>query len=221
MRVVVAGGHGQIGLRLLRLLDGGGHAAVGLVRNPDHVADIEQFGAAAVVVDLETDDVARVAEAIRGSDAVVFAAGSGPGSGVARKRTMDRDGAVLLADAAVAGGVRRFLLVSSINAIRPGDEGYDDEPGEGDVFGVYLRAKGTAEAAVLDRDLDVVVLRPGRLTDSPGTGLVRLAASVPRGDVPRDDVAAVLLALLDAGTVDATVELVSGETEITAAVGTA
>lgn len=218
MRVVVAGGHGKIGLRLLRLLARGGHDPVGLVRNPDHVGDLEEAGASAVVVDLEDADVARVAEAVNGADAVVFAAGSGPGSGVARKLTMDRDGAVLLADAAVDRGVRRFLLVSSVNAVLPGDEGYDDEPDEDDVFATYLRAKGAAEAAVRVRDLDVVVLRPGRLTDDPGTGRVRFERSVDRGDVPRDDVAAVLLAMLEAGTVDATAELVSGETEITAAV---
>lgn len=219
MRVVVAGGHGLVGLRLLRLAAAAAHDAVGLVRNPGQVGELDDAGARALVVDLEHAGVDEVTGAVAGADAVVFAAGAGAGSGAARKVSMDRDGAVLLADAAVAGRVPRLLLVSSMNALAPDDEGYHDRVDEGDVFGTYLRAKGAAEAAVRDRDLDWVVLRPGRLTDKPGTGRVRLDRSVERGDVPRDDVAAVLLALLESSVGKVTLELVSGETDVTTAVG--
>lgn len=214
MRVLIAGGHGQIALRLERLLAGRGDTSVALVRNPDHGADVEAAGAEAVVLDLERASVDELAGYLTGVDAVVFAAGAGPGSGVERKDTVDRGAAVLLADAAARAGVRRYLLVSSMGA------GAEPPAGTDEVFAAYLRAKTSAEHDVRARaGLDVTVLRPGRLTDDAGTGRVTLAPSVTRGDVPRDDVAAVLQALLDTpGTAGATVELVAGDTPVTEAV---
>ncbi len=221
MRVVIAGGHGKIGLRLLERLAAAGHDSVGLVRNAEHVAELQAAGGQGVVLDLEHAALEDVTAAVRGADAVVFAAGSGPGSGAARKLSMDRDGAVLLADAAVAAGVGRYLMVSSMNAEEPADgaAAADALDPDEDVFAVYLRAKGAADAALRRRDLGWLILRPGGLTDEPGRGRVHLAESVPRGDVPRDDVAAVLHALIDAGAVHRTLELVGGDTEIDAAVG--
>ncbi|HSK55316.1 MAG TPA: NAD(P)H-binding protein [Jiangellales bacterium] len=213
MRVVVAGGHGQIALRLERLLAARGDHVVGLVRNPDHVPDLEAVGAAGLVLDLESAAPAEVAAVAQGADAVVFAAGAGPGSGVARKDTVDRAAATLLADAAERAGVRRYLLVSSVGVESP------PPPGTDDVFAAYLRAKAAAEADLVSRDLDWTVLRPGRLTDDPGTGFVQLERRVSRGSVPRDDVAAVLVALLDepasAGLV---LELVLGDVPVAEAV---
>lgn len=221
MRVVVAGGHGAIGLRLLRLLAATGHEPVGLIRNPDHASDLLAAGAEPVQLDLESASLDTVAAALRGADVVVFAAGAGPGSGAARKLTVDRDGAVLLADAAAAAGIRRYLLVSSLGAVEP-EPGEDlpapEDVTDDDVFAVYLRAKGAADAVVASRDLDWVVLRPGHLTDDPGTGRVRLAPAVDRGSVSRDDVAAVLLALAVAPVTRRTVELVAGDTPIDEAV---
>jgi nucleoside-diphosphate-sugar epimerase len=221
MRVVVAGGHGAIGLRLLRLLAEAGHDPVGLIRNPDHAGDLTAVGARPVVLDLESAPLDAVVEELTGADVAVFAAGAGPGSGAARKLTVDRDAAVQFADAAVIAGTRRFLLVSSIGAIDPEpgrDRHLSEEPSDEDVFAVYLRAKGAADAAVAARDLDWVVLRPGQLTNDPGTGLVRLAPTVERGSVSRDDVAAVLLALTQASVNARTVELVTGDVPIDQAV---
>ncbi|MEV4178426.1 SDR family oxidoreductase [Nonomuraea sp. NPDC049709] len=206
MRIIIAGGHGKIALRLAARLKSG---AVGLVRNPAHVADVEATGAEAVVCDLEKaslDDVVRVVE---GADAVVFAAGAGPGSGVPRKDTVDRGASVLLAEAAERAGVRRFIQISSMGAGKP------PAPGSDEVWAAYIKAKTEAEDDLRARDLAWTILRPGRLTDEPGTGLVRLAPEVPRGAVPRDDVAAVIVALLDnPGTAHRTLELVSGDTPV-------
>jgi uncharacterized protein YbjT (DUF2867 family) len=207
MIVAIAGGHGKIGLRLTRLLAERGDSARGLIRNPDHADDVTEAGGEPVVLDLENADVGAVAEAVAGCDAVVFAAGAGPGSGAERKLTMDRDGAVLLAQAAKEAGVDRYLIVSSTGADpgHPGDE----------VFDVYLRAKGEADAAVAASGLDYTIVRPGHLTDDPGTGQVRIAESAQRGQVSRDDVAAVLAAALtEPATVGKTFELVSGENPI-------
>ncbi|MEU2547429.1 SDR family oxidoreductase [Streptomyces roseolus] len=212
MRIVIAGGHGRIALRLERLLSAGGHEAVGLIRRPEQAEDLRAAGAEPVVLDLESASVEEVAEVLRGADAAVFAAGAGPGSGAARKDTVDRDAAVLFADAAERAGVRRFVIVSSMGA----DAGHAGD----EVFDVYLRAKGAADDAVRARPgLDWTVLRPGMLTDDAGTGLVRLEARTGRGPIPRDDVAAVLAELVDApGTAGLTLELVSGSTPVVVAV---
>jgi nucleoside-diphosphate-sugar epimerase len=207
MRVTIAGGHGKIAQHLERQLARAGHDGVGLVRRPDHVADIEATGAEAVVLDLEQAGVDEVAEAISGSDAVVFAAGAGPDSGPDRKWTVDKGAAVLLADAAERAGVRRYLMISSM--------GVDDaDPDSDDVFQVYLRAKKEAEDDLRGRDLDWTIVRPGQLTDEPGTRLVAVG-TLDRGKVAREDVAAVLLAALDASkTVGKTFDLLNGDLEI-------
>ncbi|MFI0940319.1 NAD(P)H-binding protein [Streptomyces sp. NPDC021020] len=213
MRIVIAGGHGQIARRVERLLADRGDHAVGLIRNPDQADDLRAAGAQPVVLDLEATPAESVATALAGADAAVFAAGAGPGSGVDRKQTVDRDAAVLLADAAERAGVRRFLVVSSMGA--DAQSTYED-PG----FQAYLRAKGAADDAVRSRtSLDWTILRPGSLTDDPGTGRVALTASTGRGSVPRDDVAAVLVELLDAPqAAGKTLELIGGSTQIPAAV---
>ena len=213
MRIVLAGAHGQVARRLGRLLSGRGDSVVGIVRNPDHSADLTGDGVSPVVLDLETASVDDVARVLDGADAVVFAAGAGPGSGVARKDTVDRAAAVLLADAAEQTGVRRYLLVSSMGV--DSVAGGRHPAGMDEVFVAYLRAKLAAEQEVLARrGLTTTVLRPGGLTDDPGTGSVTLAPHVQRGRVPRDDVAAVLVALLDADGDGAVLELVGGNTPI-------
>ena len=217
MRIVVAGAHGQVARRLGRLLSGRGDTVVGIVRNPDHAADLTADGVDPVVLDLEAATVDEVAGVVSGADAVVFAAGAGPGSGTARKDTVDRGAAVLLADAAERAGVRRYVLVSSmgVDAVADGPTPADMD----DVFVAYLRAKLAAEQDLLARPgLDTTVLRPGGLTDDAGTGRVTLTRRVDRGSVPRDDVAAVLLALLDGPGGGAVLELVAGSTPVDEAV---
>ena len=208
MRVVIAGGHGKIALLTEQLLVGQGHQAVGLIRSAAQAGDLVALGAEPVLLDLEQSDVGAVAAALAGADAVVFAAGGGPASGAVRKLTMDRDGAVLLADAAERAGVRRYVMVSALAAD-------DFDPDSDEVFQVYLRAKSEADADLRRRDLDWTVVRPGGLTDEPGTGGVRVAEHTGRGTVPRADVAAVLVELLvhDLG-VGAQFELVSGSTPV-------
>ncbi|HEY6575779.1 MAG TPA: NAD(P)H-binding protein, partial [Mycobacterium sp.] len=215
MRIVIAGGHGKIALIMERLLSQRGDSVAGLIRNPDQVADLEAAGAEGLVVDLENSSVADVAEHLRGADAVVFAAGAGPGSGAERKETVDRDAAILLADAAVEAGVRRYLLVSSMGA-----DGLPDDAASDPVFTAYLRAKGAADKAIRERTaLDATIVRPGHLTDGAGTGRVTAADATGYGNIPRADVAAVLVALLDApGTVGRTFELIGGDTSIPDAV---
>jgi uncharacterized protein YbjT (DUF2867 family) len=186
---------------------------VGLIRNPAQAADVQQAGAEAVVCDLETASAGDVAALLSGADAVVFAAGAGPGSGVPRKDSVDRGAAVLMADAAGRAGVRRFVQVSSMGAGQP------PSPGRDEVWAAYITAKTAAEDDLRSRDLDWTILRPGGLTDAPPAGRVRLAAPpVPRGTIPRADVAAVIVALLDHPGQRQTLELAGGDTPIGEAV---
>ena len=212
MRIVIAGGHGQIALRLERLLAARGDEAAGIIRNPEQSEDLRAAGAEPVVLDLESATVDQTAEVLRGADAAVFAAGAGPNSGTERKDTVDRGAAVLFADAAERAGVRRYIVVSSMGAD-------PDHPGD-EVFDAYLRAKGAADAYVRSRTaLDWTILRPGMLTNDAGTGQVQLSVSTGRGPVPRDDVAAALLELLDTpATAGLTLELISGSVPVTVAV---
>ncbi|WP_328311022.1 SDR family oxidoreductase [Streptomyces sp. NBC_00442] len=212
MRIVIAGGHGQIALRLERLLAARGDEVAGIIRKREQADDLREAGAEPVVLDLESATVDAVADVLGGADAVVFAAGAGPGSDAARKESVDRAAAVLLADAAERAGVRRYVIVSSMGAS-------SSHAGDG-VFDAYLRAKGAADDAVRSRTaLDWTVLRPGSLTNDAGKGLVSLAASTGCGTIPRDDVAAVLAELLDSpATAGLTLELISGSAPVTVAV---
>ncbi len=208
MLVAIAGGHGKIALHLTRMLSADGDAVRSMIRRPEHADDVRSAGGEPVECDLEAADVDAVAAAIAGDDAVVFAAGAGPGSGAARKDTMDYGGAVKLIAAAKQAGVARYVIVSSRGADA-------DAPGD-DTFAVYLRAKGRADADLAASGLDYTIVRPGGLTDEPGTGRVRVGED---GDIPREDVAAMLIAVLrEPRTVGLTFELVGGDVPISDAV---
>jgi nucleoside-diphosphate-sugar epimerase len=187
--VAIAGAHGKIAMRLTGLLVAQGDRVVGLIRNPEHAADVRDGGAEPVVCDLEHSTVEEIAAAVAGTEAVVFAAGAGPGSGGERKLTMDRDGAIKLLDATAAGATP-YVIVSSVGAENP--PAASDE----DVFSVYLRAKAEADAAVMVSKRPWTIVRPGGLTDDPGTGRIRLDTAPFRGRVTREDVATVLADLL-------------------------
>jgi uncharacterized protein YbjT (DUF2867 family) len=212
MRVVIAGGHGQIALRLTKLLAADGHEVVGLVRNPDHEADVAAAGGTVAVLDLEQASVDEVVKVLTGADVAIFSAGAGPGSGNERKDTVDRGAAGLLADAAERAGVRRHIQVGSMGADRA------DELDPDDTFTIYLKAKKAAEDDLRGRDLDWTILRPGSLTNDPGTGLVLLADKTGRGSITRDDVALVLAGLCDTpASIGRTLELIAGDTPVTEA----
>jgi uncharacterized protein YbjT (DUF2867 family) len=210
MDIVIAGGHGQIALRLARLLSARGERVRSLIRNPDHAADVSAAGGDALEFDLEERSADELAAVVRGADAVVFAAGAGPGSGAERKRTVDLGAAVKLVDAARAAGVRRYVMVSSIGA--------DDPAAGGEAMRPYLEAKAEADAALVDSGLDYTIVRPGRLTNDPGTSRVTVGPDVARADITREDVAAVIVAALDEPrTVGKTFVLVNGDTPIPSA----
>ncbi|MEW6635692.1 MAG: SDR family oxidoreductase [Actinomycetota bacterium] len=209
MKVLVAGAHGKVARRLVRLLAAGGHEVRGLVRKEEQLADVEADGARPVLCDLEHEEVdGAIGEAVTGCDAVVFSAGAGPGSGAARKETMDYGGAVKLIEAAKRCGVRRYVMVSSMGA--------DDPEGGPEAMRPYLRAKARADERLIESGLEYTIVRPGTLTDDEGTGRVEAAGSLGRrGRIPRDDVAATLSVVLEMPqTAGKTFEVLAGETPI-------
>jgi uncharacterized protein YbjT (DUF2867 family) len=205
VNVVVAGGHGKIAQQLLRLLAERGDRARGLIRNSDHAADLEALGAEAVECDMEMEE--DLAPFVEGADAVVFAAGAGPGSGPERKRTVDLGAALKLIEAARARGIDRYLMVSAIGAGRPEESSEQMRP--------YIEAKADADAALERSGLDFTIVRPGGLTDDPGSARVSAGTEIGYGQVPREDVAATLAACLgEPNTVGKTFDLLEGETPI-------
>jgi nucleoside-diphosphate-sugar epimerase len=207
MEIVIAGGHGKVAQRLSRRLHLGGDRVRALIRNPAHENQVVATGAEPVICDLEQVDDDALAAAIAGADAVAFAAGAGPGSGPERKWTVDYGGAVKLMRAARANGIERYVMLSS--------RGADPEAPGDDTFAVYLRAKGKADAELRESGLADTIVRPGRLTDDPGTGRVRAGADVGDGSISRDDVAVVLaFAVHDPTLAGVTFEVVAGETPI-------
>jgi uncharacterized protein YbjT (DUF2867 family) len=211
MRIVTAGGHGQIARQFGRLVAEAGHDPVGIVRNPEHLPDLQADGVEPAQLDLEAMTLEELTEVVRGADVVVFAAGGGPDGNAARKETVDKGAAVMLADAAQAAGVRRYLMVSAM-----GTEGAD--PDSDDVFQVYLRAKQAADDYLRASDLDWTIVRPGRLTDDVPTGQVQVG-QLDGGSVTRGDVAHVLAELVEAdNTIGKSFDLLNGDVPVAEAI---
>ncbi len=210
MNVVIVGGRGKIAMRLEKLLADRGDSPRGIVRKTEQAKDLEEIGAEPIVLDIENVD--DIDDALAGADAAVFAAGAGPGSGPARKRTVDYGGAVKLVQACLARHIRRYLMISAIGANRP--ERWSDQ------MRPYYEAKAAADKALIESGLDYTIARPGRLTDDPGTGKVEVAESLERsGEVTRDDVALVLAECLSAdNTVGKAFDLLNGDTPVVEAI---
>lgn len=214
MDVAIAGAHGKVARRVARLLSARGDRVRGLIRNPGHAADLRTDGSEPVVCDLELAPGSEVAAAIEGTDAVVFAAGAGPGSGAQRKLTLDRDGSIKLLEAARTAGVERYVMISSVGAENP--------PDGDDVFSVYLRAKAEADRALMTSDRTWTIVRPVSLTDDTGAGRLHIDVEPVKGKVSRDDVAAVLAAVLhEERAAHLILYVTSGDTPVEEALATA
>jgi uncharacterized protein YbjT (DUF2867 family) len=209
MKVLVAGAHGKTARRLVRMLAQDGHEVRGLVRKEEQMPDVEADGAEPALVDLEEEEVeGAVGRAVEGCDAVIFAAGAGPGSGAARKETMDYGGAAKLVEAAEKHGVGRYLMLSSMGAGDPGSGSEAMQP--------YLFAKARADERLRESGLDYTIIRPGSLTDEEGTGRIEAAETLGRrGEISRDDVARTFAEALEmTNTHHKTFEILAGDASI-------
>ncbi|MBK8294256.1 MAG: SDR family oxidoreductase [Solirubrobacterales bacterium] len=211
MHVLIAGGHGQIALFLTDLLHERGDQDRPLIRNIDHANDVQWAGGAPVVVDLEATTNEELDLVLTDIDAIVFAAGAGPGSSAERKETVDHQGSTLLVEAAKRVGTKRYVIVSSTGA---------DPDHEGDeLFDAYLRAKGRADRDLAGSGLDFTIIRPVRLTDAEGSRYVSLGGEVDSGEISRGDVAGIINEVLRSdNTIGKTFLASSGSTPIENAV---
>lgn len=211
MHVFIAGANGQIGRHLLREMADSNHEARALVRHPDQGPELQQLGATETVLgNLEQD----CTEAMRGCDAVIFTAGSGPHTGPDKTVDVDQDGAIRLMDTARVVGIKRFIMVSSMRA---------EEPEKGpEKLQHYLWAKHNADEHLKNSGLDFTIVRPGRLTNDDGIGKVAISTRQEEfGEIPRQDVARVLLAVLDSdNTASRVFDVVSGDVPIAEALAT-
>ena len=215
-RIAVVGGHGQIARLLHPLLLAAGHQPVALVRKQEQADALAAEGVETGFLDIEDSTDADFARAFDGCGAVVFAAGGGPDGDVERKRTVDLEGSLKSIAGAQQAGIRRFVQISAINV----DEPLADDAGA--VWKAYVEAKRDADAALRASDLAWTILRPGLLTDDPGTGMVALGETVERGEIPRADVAAVVAAVIsDDRTAGRQWNVVGGSDDVPAAVAAA
>jgi len=190
-RVAVVGGHGKVARLLHPLLVRAGHMPVALVRNEAYRHELEALGAEVRLLDIEKETSEEFAQAFAGCRAVVFAAGAGTDGKVERKRTVDLEGSLKSIDACKPARIKRFVQISAMAVDDPIPE--DASP----VWRAYIEAKRAADEALRGSQLDWTILRPGWLSDDPGTRRVLIGRDVPEGDIPRADVAAVIAAVLD------------------------
>ena len=168
-RVILIGGHGKVALLAAPLLVSDGHDVTSVVRNPDHVADVEATGATAAVLDIEHATTGQIADLVRGSDVVVWSAGAGGGS-PERTYAVDRDAAIRSMDAAAQAGVGRYVMVSYFGA--GPDHGVPEDNG----FYAYAEAKAAADEHLQGTDLAWTILRPSGLTTDAATGHIETGA---------------------------------------------
>ena len=190
-RVAVVGGHGKIARLLHPLLVRAGHVPVALVRSEAHRHELEELGAEVRLLDIEKEPPEAFARAFAGCRALVFSAGAGADGKIERKRTVDLEGSLKSIEACRPAGIKRFVQVSAMAVDDPIPE--DASP----VWRAYIDAKREADQALRASRLDWTILRPGWLSDDPGTHRVVIGRDVPEGNIPRADVAAVIAAVLE------------------------
>lgn len=209
LKILVVGANGQIGKYLVKLIqDSGNHMARAMIRKPEQAAYFKKLGAENAVVDLE-GEIADIAKAAEGVDAIVFTAGSGSHTGKDKTLMVDLDGAVKTIEAAKMAGVDRFVMVSSFDTRREAIQAASSS------FAPYVIAKHYADEWLRRTNLNYTIVHPGVLTNEAGTGRIEAASEVERGEIPREDVAGVIFGCLeDSSTIGKEFQIVSGTTPI-------
>lgn len=205
-RIIVFGGHGRVALLLAPLLVARGDEVTAVIRNPQHIADVEAAGAHPAVADIEAMDAAQIADLVRGHDAIVWSAGAGGGS-AERTYAVDRDAAIRSMDAATAAGVDRYVMVSWLGSTA--DHGVPAD----DSFFAYADAKWAADEHLRGTSLDGTIVAPGALTLDEPTGRIEIDPA-GHGAVSRADVAAVIAAsLVEPCTLGRTIRFGNGDAQ--------
>lgn len=207
-KVFIVGGAGKVGRRLAQQLAVRGHEPLSLYRHSEQADELKSLGATPVLGSLQELEANALAQLMSGSDVVVFSAGAGGKGGMAMTNAIDGRGLELAVAAARHAEIKRFLLVSAFPESFRGRE-------ISETFENYMSVKKLADVHLAETDLDWVILRPGTLLDAPGTGKVRTGLAIPYGEVPRDDVAATLLEIIERPAVNRVIiELTQGDTPV-------
>ncbi|MFB4361467.1 SDR family oxidoreductase [Pantoea sp. BS_8] len=203
----IIGAAGKVGTHLTKQLCARQHAVSALHRKPEQAEAITVVGATPIMGDLQKLSVEKLAQKMTGHEVVIFSAGAG-GAGIELTNAIDGQGLALAVAAAEKAGVDRFLLVS----VFP-DAARGEKTSEG--FENYMHVKRLADVRLVESQLDWVILRPGTLTDTAGSGTVRAGYAIPYGAVPREDVAATLVALVETPQLNhKIIELTAGDESI-------
>lgn len=207
-RIIVLGGTGRTGRQLIEQLTAQGDSVVAVFRNPAKRDEIAAMGAEPFIADLAQAQVADLAKAMVGGDAVIFAAGTRENEDNVDQ--IDRDGAIKSAQAAEQAGIARFIQISAIGARTGFPDGLDDK------MLAYYRAKRAGDEYVMSTGLDWTIIEPGELTEDSGSRRINAAEAIGAfGQIARADVAATAIAALnEPATIRRAFEIVSGDTPI-------
>lgn len=211
MKLFVVGANGQIGRHLIqKLKKNEEHTPKAMVRNEAQSLQLKNEGIETVIANLE-DTVETIADAVKGCDAIVFTAGSGGKTGADKTLLIDLDGAVKTMEAAEKVGIKRFIIVSALQAHHRENWNESIKP--------YYVAKHYADRVLVSSDLDYTIIRPGGLLNEPGTGKVSIAENLQRGAISREDVAELIIACLnEKNTLRRSFDVVAGDTPINVAI---
>lgn len=201
--VLVAGANGTTGKLIVSYLDQSQYYnPVAMVRKQEQQKQFKIQGIDTVLGDLEKD----LSKVVKGIDKVIFAAGSGGDTGPEKTIDVDQEGAKRLIDASKDVEVKKFIMLSSINA---------DNPESSESLRHYLEAKRKADNYLKNSGLNYTIVRPGTLKNEEGTRKIEAALDVEHGEVTRDDVAYTLVHVLnDDVAQNAVFEMVEGEQRI-------
>ena len=211
MKVLVVGANGKIGRILVNKLQNDNDFQVrAMVRSVEQANELNERGVEAVVADLE-GSVEQISKAMKGCDAVIFTAGSGSKTGPDKTLTVDLDGAVKTIEAAEANSIKRFVMVSALQANNRENWNMKIKP--------YYVAKHYADRILMNSDLQYTIVKPGGLLDGPGTGKIQVAEKLERGTIPREDVASTIIEVLrEPKMIRQSFDLVSGDLTIKEAI---
>jgi uncharacterized protein YbjT (DUF2867 family) len=207
MKVLIIGANGQVGRHVVRMVGLSTiHEAKAMIRDEDQRQAMEELGAEEIVIgNLEED----FSHAFENTDAVIFAAGSGPHTGKDKTVDVDKLGAIKSIEEAEKAGVQRYIMISALGTDHP-EEGPEE-------LKHYLQAKKDADDKLRNSSLNYTILRPGKLVNEPARGKITAKTTLDNtdSDIPREDVAAVASASL---TIEETnhsvIEILSGEEAI-------
>lgn len=203
-KVLVVGANGLTGTEIIKILKNHGqYDPIAMIRDESQKSKFDEMGIEARTGDLEKD----LSQVVEGVNKIIFAAGSGSKTGPDKTVAVDQEGAKKLIDEAKSHNIKKFVMLSSMGA---------DEPESHEKLKHYLEAKHNADEHLINSGLNYTIVRPGRLVNGDHQGHIHAGEKLnEQGQITREDVAQVLVAVLDHSQVrNRTFEIVNGDKSI-------